>query len=118
MTRVESKLSAASAKPEDNKDFMTVQRVDPCSPWSAEVYITATKDTVPDLKVTRLSGTFLTKVYEGPYSNIGTWVKDMHSHVKDKKEGKDTSQILAWYPTCPGCAKKYGTNYVVMLAQV
>jgi hypothetical protein len=39
------------------------------SPWRGEVYITATKD-VPNAENVRFTGTFLTKVFDGPYNSI------------------------------------------------
>jgi len=114
--RVNAKLVAAGAQPEP-KDTMVLQCVDPCSPWWAHVYITATKEEVPGATMTKLSGTYLTKVYEGPYSDTGKWVKDMHAHV-EKKKGKAASKMFAWYTTCPKCIKVHGKNYVVLLAQI
>ena len=85
------------------------------SPWGADVYLEATKD-IPNAHLVTLSGTFLSKVFEGPYKNIGTWVKEMNSHVK--AQGKTLKKLYFYYTTCPKCAKKYGKNYVVLLAKV
>jgi hypothetical protein len=40
----------------------------------------------------------------------------MKSYVKAK--GKALQKLYFFYTTCPKCAKKYGKNYVVLLAQV
>lgn len=61
-----------------------------------------------------LSGTFLTRVYEGPYRNMRKWIGEMKSFVQGK--GKALRKLLFFYTTCPKCAKKYGKNYVVLLA--
>lgn len=114
MRRSDAKLSAAGAECED-KDKLLLQCVDPCSPWSASIYKSATKD-VPNAKMSELSGTFLTKVYEGPYKEMGHWVEDMRSYVKGK--GKTATRMYVRYTTCPRCAEKIGKNYVVMMAQV
>ncbi|OGI46756.1 hypothetical protein A2121_00055 [Candidatus Nomurabacteria bacterium GWB1_40_6] len=63
-----------------------------------------------------LSGTFLTKVFEGPYQNAGKWATEMKEYVKSK--GKELQKIYFFYTACPKCAKAYGKNYVVLLAQV
>ena len=63
-----------------------------------------------------LSGTFLTKVFEGPYQNAGKWAVEMKEYVKSK--GKELQKIYFFYTACPKCAKAYGKNYVVLLAQV
>jgi effector-binding domain-containing protein len=83
--------------------------------WGADVYLSITKE-VPNARVEKLSGTFLCKVFEGPYSHIRRWIKEMMQYVKDK--GKSFKKLFFYYTTCPKCAKKYGKNYVVILAQV
>ena len=85
------------------------------SPWSSNVYIHVTKD-VPGTQMATISGNFLSKVFEGPYRNIGAWIKEMQVYVKEKN--KALKKFYFYYTTCPKCAKKYGKNYVVLLAQV
>ncbi len=82
--------------------------------WGANVYIEATKD-VPGANMTTISGTFITKVFEGPFRNMRKWVEEMKRCVTAK--GKTVRQLYFYYTTCPKCAKKYGKNYVVILAQ-
>jgi hypothetical protein len=83
--------------------------------WGADVYIAVSKD-IPGAKMTTLSGTFLAKVFEGPYRNMRNWIDEMKSFVKGK--GKTLYRLYFFYTTCPKCAKKYGKNYVVILAQL
>lgn len=83
--------------------------------WSADIYIDATRE-VPGAKMATLSGTFLTKVFEGPYQNAGKWAKEMVEYVKTKN--KILKKLYFSYTTCPNCAKAYGKNYVVLFAQV
>ncbi|MEE9323471.1 MAG: hydrolase [Candidatus Aenigmarchaeota archaeon] len=85
------------------------------SMWGSDVYIHVSKE-VPDAEMARISGTFMTKVFEGPYKNIGKWVKEMKDYVKSK--GKEIKKMYFFYTTCPKCAKVYGKNYVVILARV
>jgi len=40
----------------------------------------------------------------------------MQNYVKSKN--KDLKKLYFYYTTCPKCAKIYGKNYVVLLAQV
>lgn len=84
------------------------------SPWGADVYIEVTKD-IPRATMTTISGTFFSKVYEGPYRNMRHWIEDMKASVSAK--GKSMEKMYFFYTTCPKCAKKYGKNYVVILAQ-
>lgn len=83
--------------------------------WGADIYIDVTKD-VPGAKTATISGTFLTKVFEGPYKNVGKWMKAMQEYVAGK--GKSIKKLYCCYTTCPKCAKAYGKNYVVLFAQV
>lgn len=85
------------------------------SMWGADIYIDVAKD-VPGAQMATLSGTFLTKVFEGPYQKAGVWAKEMTDYVKGK--GKEIKKLYFSYTTCPKCAKAYGKNYVVLFAQV
>lgn len=83
--------------------------------WGADVYIEVTKD-IPHATMATISGTFLSKVFEGPYQNMRKWIEDMQAFVGAK--GKSMKKMYFFYTTCPKCAKKYGKNYVVILAQI
>ena len=83
--------------------------------WGADVYIEVTKD-IPEANMAGISGTFLSKVFEGPYRDIGKWVKEMQKYLRSK--GKEAKRLYFFYTTCPKCAKKYGKNYVAILAEV
>jgi hypothetical protein len=83
--------------------------------WGADVYIAVSKE-VPQVQMEKLSGTFLTKVFEGPYKDAGKWARQMREYVKSK--GRDLKKLYFFYTTCPRCAKYYGKNYTVMVAQV
>jgi len=85
------------------------------SPWGADIYIATAKE-VPGAKMERMSGIFLTKVFEGPYRNAHRWVKEMKAYAASK--GKEIKKMYFFYTTCPKCAKVYGKNYTVLLAMV
>jgi hypothetical protein len=85
------------------------------SPWGADIYIDVSGN-VPGAKMATLSGTYLTKVFEGPYKNAGIWAKEMASYVQSK--GKAVRQLYFCYTTCPKCARAYGKNYVVLFARI
>lgn len=110
MTRMEATLRAAGAKLD-----VPVMLSDENSLWGADVYVEAGGE-VPGAKMAGISGTFMCKVFEGPYSQIGRWVGSMKAWLKS--EGKSFSKLYFYYTTCPKCQKKYGKNYVVLLAQV
>jgi hypothetical protein len=83
--------------------------------WGADLYIAVTKE-VPGAEMVRLSGTFLTRVFEGTFKNAGKWAKEMHAWVGSR--GKQAEKLYFFYTTCPKCAEAYGKNYVVLLAKV
>jgi len=83
--------------------------------WGADIYIDVAKE-VPGAQMAKISGTFLTKVFEGPYQNVGKWANEMREHVKNI--GKELKKLYFSYTTCPKCAKAYGKNYIVLFAQI
>jgi len=85
------------------------------SPWGADLYIEV-KKLVPGATMAEISGTFLTKVFEGPFRDAPRWVEDMKRHVTAKN--RTLERLYFGYTTCPKCAKAYGKNYVVMFAKV
>ncbi len=104
-------IEKADAMSED--DFIVLS-YDP-SAWSSEHYFSVTKD-IPEQEMVRLSGDYLTKVFEGPYKNAPKWEKEMEDLVKER--GKEVKKVYFFYTTCPKCAKYYGKNYLVAVAQV
>ena len=83
--------------------------------FGADVYIGVSKD-VPGYKMVRISGTFLSKAYEGSFKDMGKWIKDMQDYAKSKN--KEIKKLYFFYTTCPACAKYYGKNYTVILAKI
>ncbi len=102
----------AGAAPE-MKDFICMS-YDP-SPWKAIFYLSVTKE-VPGANNVKLSGNYVTKVFDGPFNMIPAWIKEMEEYLKGK--GKTAKKYYFYMTTCPKCAKKYGHNYVVMLAEI
>lgn len=98
-------------------DAKSLQQLMLCddSLWGTDIYIEVSKD-VPGAVMSTLSGTFLTKVFEGPYQNAGKWAKEMETHVENK--GGEIKKLFFSYTTCPKCAKAYGKNYVVLFARI
>ncbi|MBA7649313.1 hypothetical protein ES703_57110 [subsurface metagenome] len=94
---------------------LPVMLSDEKSLWGADIYIAVSKE-VPGTKMARISGTFLTKVFEGPYKDVGKWVKEMKAYVKSK--AREMKKMYFFYTTCPKCAEVYGRNYTVILAKI
>ena len=83
--------------------------------WGADVYVAVGKE-VAAANTVRLSGRYLTKVFEGPFKDVRKWCAEMKQYVQDK--GKPFKKMLSYYTTCPKCAKSYGKNYVVLFAEI
>jgi hypothetical protein len=88
---------------------------DHTSRWNMDLYLAVDRE-IPGAENVTLSGSYLTKVYEGPYGDTGKWCKDFESYVAGKN--LTIKKWFMWYTTCPRCAEKYGKNYVVIVAQV
>jgi len=71
---------------------------------------------IPGVETVRLDGTFLTRVFEGPFRNAGRWIEEMNEHLA--AQGRRPRKIYFFYATCPKCAKHFGRNQVVLFAQV
>lgn len=110
MTRNMSLIEKAQAK-----GTYQLMLTDEKSLWGADIYIHVSKD-VPGATMTTLSGTFLTKVFEGPYQNAGKWAQEMELYVKNVNE--KMKKLYFSYTTCPKCAQAYGKNYVILFAQI
>jgi hypothetical protein len=108
ITKMNEKVDKAGAKV---PDWLCLS--DHTSMWNMDLYLAVDKE-VPDLENTTISGKFLSKVYEGPYKDTKKWCDDFAEYAK--KEGHEIGKMYMWYTTCPGCAKKYGKNYVVIIA--
>ncbi|MCK4997218.1 hypothetical protein KAS08_02845 [Candidatus Pacearchaeota archaeon] len=109
MKRNYKKIKAASA---ETKNPIVI--VDELSPFHSHVYIGVTKP-VAKCDDVKLTGQFLSRVFEGPYSGMKKYIKEMNEYVKSK--GKITKKNYFFYPTCPKCSKKYKKNYTVILAE-
>jgi len=111
ITRTWSKIEQAHAAATD--EFLMLS-TDP-SPWRGEHFFAVTKD-VPNAEMVRLSGNYLTKVFEGPFRDAGKWVRETQRYVES--QGKQMRKLYFFYTTCPKCAKHFGKNYVVAFAEV
>lgn len=110
MKKLDEKITAAGAS---IPDWICLS--DHTSKWNMDIYLAIDKD-IPDVENTTLSGKFYSKVYEGPFKDTGKWCKDYEAVVKTK--GSKIKKWYMWYTTCPKCAKKYGKNYVAIMAEI
>jgi hypothetical protein len=84
------------------------------SPWKAE-HLFAHKTPLEGEEMATLSGTFITKTFEGPFSDAGKWDAEMRGLAKAR--GCDDPEVYFFHTTCPKCARVYGKSPVVGLAR-
>lgn len=110
MSKNIAKIEKAKAEPDEQLILS-----DCLSPWRSDLFISASKE-VPEAEMVEFSGTYLTKVFEGPFKDMGEWSKEMRNYVKSKS--KELKKLYFCYTTCPACAKAYGKNYIILFAEV
>ncbi|MCE5345270.1 MAG: hypothetical protein LLG13_03120 [Bacteroidales bacterium] len=110
MIRINKKIENAGAKIQD-----WICLSDHTSKWNMDLYLAVDKE-IAGAENVKLSGKFLSKVYEGDFKETGKWCKDFIAFAQTK--GFNIKKWYMWYTTCPKCAKKYGKNYVVIISQV
>ncbi len=88
---------------------------DHTSRWNMDLYLAVDKE-IPGAENVALDGKYISRVYEGDFRDTGKWCEDFEKYTAEK--GLKTKKMYMWYTTCPKCAKKYGKNYVVIVANV
>ena len=112
ISRMWKKVQEYEAAP-PNEEFL-ILAYDP-SPWKSEIYMTVNKE-IPGEKNVRLSGAFISKVFDGPYNEVPKWIKTMEEFIASK--GKVIKKNFFYEPYCPKCAKFYQHHYVIDFAEV
>jgi hypothetical protein len=111
ITRMNAQIEKAGAT---CPDFMALS--DDTSKFNMDLYLAVDKD-VPGAENVTLSGKMLSKVYEGGFKETGKWCEDFKKYAAQQGY-HDIKKWYMWYTTCPKCAKKYGKNYVVIIAKI
>lgn len=112
MTELATRASEAGATPPPEQILILSREI---SPWKTQ-HLYRVAHPVDDVENVPLSGTFKTRVFEGPYQNAADWTKEMKSAAA--ATGEDAPEIYFCYTTCPSCAEHYGKNYVIGFARV
>ncbi|HLP00542.1 MAG TPA: hydrolase [Opitutaceae bacterium] len=88
---------------------------DHTSRWNMDVHVECTQE-VPGADNVRLTGTFHSKVFRGPYRDACKWAIAM----KDWAAARNLTikRHLLHYAYCPKCAKHYGENPVAYFVEV
>ncbi len=109
--RVQNNMTEAGAYRTDN--YIVLSR--DLSPWKAE-HLFAVSAMVTNEEQVKLTGDYLTKVFEGPYRKAKDWYAELQAVADDK--GATEDEVYFFYTTCPKCAKAYGKNYVVGVVRI
>ena len=98
----------------DNKDEILILFADP-SAFKSEIYL-STKNHVPNENNITMSGTFISKVFDGSYNSIPKFIKEMDKYLSINN--KKATQYYIHYAYCPKCAKTFGHNYMIIFAKI
>lgn len=82
--------------------------------FGGTMLIAAEKE-IPGWETERISGSFLSRIFEGGYSQTGNWIRETQKYARE--QGKTIDKIYTFYGTCPKCAKAYGAAQTVVLAK-
>ncbi|MCK8462464.1 hypothetical protein MUY35_01205 [Aliiroseovarius sp. S1339] len=110
-TRVQEHIEDAGAQ--NPTGYLVLSR--DLSSTEAEHLFAVTRD-VPDEEMTTLTGDFITRVFEGPYRHAKEWHHVMETAAE--AAGQTAKRIFMFYTTCPKCARAYGKNYVIGVAEI
>lgn len=108
------KLAEDSNKLLENMEDVLLLFTDP-NPFKSELYLSVTGK-VPNSNNTTISGTFISKVFEGAYNAIPKFIKEMDAYLSTQQ--KKSKKYYVHYAYCPKCAKKFGNNYMILFAKI
>jgi len=107
------KLAEMTNMMSPDKEDMLVLFADP-TPFKSEIYLSVTGN-VSGATNAGLSGTFMSKVFDGGYNAIPKFIKQMNGYLAEKNI--KAKKYYVHYAYCPGCAKKYGKNHMILFAE-
>ncbi len=104
--------SSGSAEPEKTDTLVLFH--DP-SAFRSDILISVEKN-VPGEKNATLSGTFVSRTFDGGYNAVPKFIREMDQYLSET--GKKAKDYYVHYAYCPNCAKKFGHNYMILFAEV
>ena len=108
------KLAEDSEKLAEDREDILLLFMDPHA-FKSDLYLSVT-DTVPSAENVALSGTFTTKVFDGPFSAVPKFIKQMDAYLSNGEQ--KARKYYVHYAYCPKCAKEAGHNYMVLFAEL
>ena len=109
--RVQAHIGEAGAQ--DPEGYLVLSR--DLSPAEGEHFFAVTGD-MPGEEMATLSGDFITRVFEGPYRKAKDWEHEMETAAV--AAGKTAGAVYMFYTACLRCARAYGRNYVIGVAEI
>lgn len=113
VTKMHELAQKAGATIPDLTDALILFR-DP-SAFRSEIYYAVTKE-VDGANNTTITGSFVTRVYDGPFNKVPVFIKEMGKFLEER--GQTAKDYYVHYAYCPKCAKKYNHNYMIIFALV
>ena len=113
VTKMHELAQKAGATIPDLTDALILFR-DP-SAFRSEIYYAVTKE-VDGANNTTVTGSFVTRVYDGPFNKVPVFIKEMGKFLEER--GQTAKDYYVHYAYCPKCAKKYNHNYMIIFALV
>ena len=110
MTKMQKIVEAGGAKFKDNLCLS-----EHTSKWNMDLLLAVDKEVAGAENIV-LNGKYFSKVYEGNFQDTGKWEVDFEKYCTEKN--LKIKKHFSWYTTCPKCAKTYGKNYVVIIAEI
>lgn len=109
-----TKIAVDSKKIDQDREDILVLFADP-HPFKSEIFLSVTGK-VQDADNAALTGTFMSKVFDGAYNAIPKFIKQMDLYLSDLN--KKAKKYYVHYAYCPQCAKEAGHNYIVLFAEL
>jgi hypothetical protein len=85
------------------------------SPWKCEFYMPV-RHSVPGADNVKLSGTYFTKVFDGPFSMVPQYINEMDILLTQKD--LFAKRYFIYSAACPLCERKYMVNSIVAFAEI
>lgn len=85
--------------------------------FSAKMMFAVDNASTSDPDIEELTGTFVTRGFQGPYKSMGNFIRVFIEQVR-QKYGKKPSELYFWYANCPKCAKKQGGPKIVIFGRI
>jgi hypothetical protein len=107
------RLMEASGRAEKDKEEVLLLFRDPGA-FKSEIYLSVTGP-VKDAHNAEISGTFISKVFSGPYNAVPSFIRQMNEYLASR--GNKAKDYYIHYAYCQKCAEKHG-NAMILFALV